>query len=1373
MVFHSAFVILVGATFLYVGVLGSVPSTLSFGGLFSPFQADGSRGEESIQQLAAFVMAVNEINNKTDGIFDSLLPDTELKIIVEPCINFRDTVAAVEQMTEVTHVSGNVGVSASIMALDSHISAWAAKLFTESKTVVANSLFLGEQARGAEEEFPYNMQITPESHMQGHALQSLLCREYAVQSIAVISLTSDMGALSYDNLVDHKFCSLSILVHQVFNDDITEDHVHEEMTAAFVNDNAEVFVLMLDGRVGSMVMLEGYKQGLFRTGRQIFGTEEMLTADFMTAVGADPVVDTVDMLRGLIVVQHFPEYHAVMTSGDANGFVSRWRKQAPTAGASLGVCDTSTDDGSPSNYLYRNDDGSVCSGLNFSSFATDGSDIAAHVTATYDAVLLLALGVHHLFYTVGNTTTPVHADNLRASLITMDHFAGASGDVAMNAVNIRHRGNTYRLLNFNEEAYEADASVSSAFVLVGWWEATRNVTWCTVGVDATCHTVKYNTHGDGSVRPTGYGPYKSASMPAVLKIGGFFGDVNSLNGFDSPGSQHFASFLMAIKEINNKTDGVWDDVLPETQLVLSVHRPHGWYDALSTAERSNSDDFGGSGVDVGFSALGAEETAELQDYFTVMEKFMIHSVARNAEFSDGIKYPYKVQTSPASTYDGMVLQSFVCNFFQDVNRVVVIAQNNYYGTNAVVEFNDGAYCDINMLGVEYIKEHDDEIDDVMESLKLLGGRYFVLFFSEPADLVNVYTAGHRLGLFHEGTQIISADLAADQRVLDAVTDEAVVKEALKGMFTFTLDANHFVTRSDEGKAFVDRFRAQPSTTGEYNVATGRMDCPTIRDDNGISFLYRTGETLVEDFVCTGLNFSAFAPDGSDLAPSIAQTYDAAFVLADGLHRMLQQVNDSVDSSLLRDIIIDETDFLGASGHVDIYEGMSWIGDYSRGGREMGLMYNVLNFQIDSTGNGALQHVGYYSDETGPLVTETTQMNSKDGQQNDDMQEDIMITMSMSMKGVLYVMFAILLFLIGICVLTLVVYRKQKMIRASQPGMLNLMLLGSFLGALQVLNTTFDISDASCEAGLWFGHCGFVLLFGTLLLKCWRVHAIVNNSGMKRKKISEKLIVSVTLSALLFVCVYLLMMTFVGQIHYSEKRAEVANQDTVEVECRFVHPETHLVLFMMEACVLLVGSYLCYKTKDVPDVVNEAKPIAAATMVIFVLCILVFPLVFVIGLDPVNRQFVVALSIALSIISTLMILFLPKLHVLYTRSHLSRGNSARILSKQEPDDREKPAKEAQRQVYDSTDVDKMSIKDAIDFAQLQIAEWTAAHFRFQERQFGAGSSYSSYHSVERSAADGDEEELQCGAVNSKTSTVLTSESNIVSVSSVVAANVEKY
>ena len=45
-------------------------------------QGNVVKDHNSNQMLAAFIMAINELNNKNDGIYDDLLPNTNIKFIV-------------------------------------------------------------------------------------------------------------------------------------------------------------------------------------------------------------------------------------------------------------------------------------------------------------------------------------------------------------------------------------------------------------------------------------------------------------------------------------------------------------------------------------------------------------------------------------------------------------------------------------------------------------------------------------------------------------------------------------------------------------------------------------------------------------------------------------------------------------------------------------------------------------------------------------------------------------------------------------------------------------------------------------------------------------------------------------------------------------------------------------------------------------------------------------------------------------------------------------------------------------------------------------------------------------------------------------------
>ena len=48
------------------------------GGLFPQFRHDGSVDETGVRQIAAAQLAIDRVNNKKDGVFDKLLPHTQV-----------------------------------------------------------------------------------------------------------------------------------------------------------------------------------------------------------------------------------------------------------------------------------------------------------------------------------------------------------------------------------------------------------------------------------------------------------------------------------------------------------------------------------------------------------------------------------------------------------------------------------------------------------------------------------------------------------------------------------------------------------------------------------------------------------------------------------------------------------------------------------------------------------------------------------------------------------------------------------------------------------------------------------------------------------------------------------------------------------------------------------------------------------------------------------------------------------------------------------------------------------------------------------------------------------------------------------------------
>jgi hypothetical protein len=64
---------------------------------------------------------------------------------------------------------------------------------------------------------------------------------------------------------------------------------------------------------------------------------------------------------------------------------------------------------------------------------------------------------------------------------------------------------------------------------------------------------------------------------AVVQIGGLFTPFDLNGNFSSSGYQQMAAFLMAIREINDKTDGIWDNLNLTLQYAIASPYASGEY----------------------------------------------------------------------------------------------------------------------------------------------------------------------------------------------------------------------------------------------------------------------------------------------------------------------------------------------------------------------------------------------------------------------------------------------------------------------------------------------------------------------------------------------------------------------------------------------------------------------------------------------------------------------------------------------------------------------------------------------------------------------------------------------------------------------------
>jgi ABC-type branched-subunit amino acid transport system substrate-binding protein len=238
-----------------------------------------------------------------------------------------------------------------------------------------------------------------------------------------------------------------------------------------------------------------------------------------------------------------------------------------------------------------------------------------------------------------------------------------------------------------------------------------------------------------------------------------------------------------------------------------------------------------------------------------------------------------------------------------------------------MESNDGTYCEMTLLSVHYFRPLETDFSAHIADAKAAGARIFSIL-ADAVTAARLLEQGYEAGLFKQGTQVFGSGSIVSRKLFQSFSSGADVASIMKGFIGLRLIPSYTVAHTTEGQAFMSRFRSQDSTAYGFN-GLGEKTCDKSTDDDGGFYLYMMS---VLNQTCAGLDFSTLYQNASNLDPYAALAYDAAYVVARGLHVLLYDQNSTtITGAALRQAIIDNVTFTGASGYIDIYEGMEYLG----------------------------------------------------------------------------------------------------------------------------------------------------------------------------------------------------------------------------------------------------------------------------------------------------------------------------------------------------------------------------------------------------------------------------------------------------------------
>ena len=184
-----------------------------------------------------------------------------------------------------------------------------------------------------------------------------------------------------------------------------------------------------------------------------------------------------------------------------------------------------------------------------------------------------------------------------------------------------------------------------------------------------------------------------AEKPKYFNVGLMF-PIATPEWTVSPGVKFFAAMDMAIDEINNKHDGVYDDILPFTELRMVT----GNRDNVESGQRQGRHCLCGTGCSSLLErSIHLSHEAHPLTFCTgsnpvFAEAGNIPQIAYNDRSSilgDSRAYPNLLRTVPGTYHDAVVIADLVHNFF-GWSKVTLFASTDNYGSQSSFRFKDEA-----------------------------------------------------------------------------------------------------------------------------------------------------------------------------------------------------------------------------------------------------------------------------------------------------------------------------------------------------------------------------------------------------------------------------------------------------------------------------------------------------------------------------------------------------------------------------------------------------------------------------------------------------------------------------------------------------------
>lgn len=249
---------------------------------------------------------------------------------------------------------------------------------------------------------------------------------------------------------------------------------------------------------------------------------------------------------------------------------------------------------------------------------------------------------------------------------------------------------------------------------------------------------------------------------------------------------------------------------------------------------------------------------------------------------------------------------------------------------------------------------------------------------------------------------------------------------------------------------------------------------------------------------------------------------------------------------------------------------------------------------------------------------------------------------------------------GICILIglgtliwLIVNRHRTAIRKSSVLFCILTTIGAIFIFVAAIMWVY-VSDATCALRVWLLVVGFVLCYGSIFVKEYRLWLIFDETDLMRTvRVTDGLLLKVVFGGLsvelLIAMIWFIVTPFLKRIVIDLSKEEISYRCTSTVT-----PAFFWIMFALNMGILIIGCILAWLARNVPANFNEAKQILFAIYNVAIIAVIVVVLGSVFRTSAEAISLTVSIGLLFSSLVTLAILFVPKIRHVANKEAVRRA-----------------------------------------------------------------------------------------------------------------------